>query len=215
MLTSAVTSSPGPKPCAKPFRHSEPPLCQPSSLLPEPANQTSCGRCGAVVTTIDQLGPSGSWPAAGVRTDASRTATMARATTIRRHSNMRILMGDSFRGSPGGRSARCGLRYNEGGSLGAQTWRRASLWPVRKPLASVVSPAFFLAYQTNRPVVLLSNCASCRRRHDRRSSLSGVGVVLLPEFSGRPVRTLRNRIELETEPRQLGERAKEFETLGI
>src|SRR5437867_1966388 len=65
------------------------------------------------------------------------------------------------------------------------------------------------------PVVLLRTCASCRRRLDRRRlHLLRVLVVLLPEFGGRLIRAF-DRIEPETQPRQLGERAKEFETLCI
>src|SRR5262245_30729999 len=122
MSSSMVTCSPLGKPWANWFRQIEPPLVQPSVLFPSPANQTSCGMCGAVETTTCQRSAVGGSAADGVTGRAKAATARARPdswTTCRQGLSSYVTFCDSMT------NLLLGLRWEGKDTVaGAQTERR-------------------------------------------------------------------------------------------
>src|SRR5262245_53007131 len=137
--SSMVTCSPFGNPWANWFRQIEPPLVQPSVLFPFPANQTSCGMCGAVETTTCHRSAVGGSAADGVAGMANAATARARPdslTTRRQGLSSYVPFCDSMT------NLLLGLRLDGKDTVaGAQTERRGGAGPAGACLAVRTPPA--------------------------------------------------------------------------
>src|SRR5262245_51632190 len=167
MSSIMVTCSPLGNPWANWFRQIEPPLVQPSVLFPFPANQTSCGMCGAVETTTchrSAVGWSAADGVAGMANAATARARPDSLATRRQGLGSYVTFCDSMT------NLLLGLRLDGKDTVaGAQTERRGGAGPVGACLAVRTPPAALL--DSGLPATL------GRRQRIEEVVVAGRGVV--------------------------------------
>src|SRR5262249_59558188 len=143
------------------------PLVQPSVLFPFPANQTSCGMCGAVETTTCHRSAAGGSAADGVAGTANAATARARPDSLatrRQGLSSYVTSCDSMT------NLLLGLRLDGKDTVaGAQTGRRGGAGPAGACLAVRAPPAALL--DSGPPATL------GRRKRIEEVVVAGRGVV--------------------------------------